>query len=94
MNKLFLSVLCASGLLACTPVATPKPDAHFGEAVTHNIAVQTVNPHAPNDKGPIAFNGARQAKAQTRYENDKVKEPADPSTSKILMLGGNGAGGE
>ena len=88
MNKLALVILSAAGLSACMPVATPKPEAHFGEAVTHNIAVQTVNPNAPNDRRPIAYDGQRQSVAQERYETDKVKEPKDMSTARV---GGGGS---
>ncbi len=90
--KLALALLATAGLLACMPVATPKPEAHFGEAVTHNIAVQTVNPNAPKDKGPIAYDATRQSVAQGRYQADKVKEPADMSTSKVMVGTGGGGG--
>lgn len=83
-------VLVAFVLGACTPSAMPRPNAHFGEAVAHNIAVQTVNPDAPLDKRPIAYDAAHQALAQGRYESDKVKQPTELSTSRVGLIGVSG----
>jgi len=89
-THLTVAITALLTLIGCTPVATPKPEAHFGEAVAHNIAVQTVNPNAPMDKRPIAFDAQHQALAQARYEAGKVKEPADMSTSRIEVTGSGG----
>lgn len=89
--KLSLTIALACGLAGCQQAGHPAP--HFGEAVMHNIAVQTVNPGAPQDKGPIAYEGERAALAQKRYEANKVEKPADISTSTIMTGGPNGNSG-
>lgn len=90
--KLVFCVVSAAALVACAPLSAPPKGSHFGEAVMHNIAVQTVNPNAPNDKRPIAFDAQYQGLAQARYEAGKVKEPPDMSASKISVMNSGGGG--
>lgn len=82
MSKLpLVSLVTLVALAGCKQAGAPDP--HFGEAVNHNILVQTVNPNAPLDNGPIAFDGQRQSLAQTRYQTGQVIEPKDMSTSEV-----------
>jgi hypothetical protein len=93
-TQLSFALAAALTLIGCTEVAKPQPSAHFGEAVTHNIAVQTVNPNAPKDKRPIAYDAQHAALAQARYEADQVKVPADAAASQVAAgsSGGNMGG--
>ena len=92
-TQLSFALAAALTLVGCTEVAKPQPSAHFGEAVAHNIAVQTVNPNAPKDKRPIAYDAQHAALAQTRYETDQVKQPADAAASQVDGGGNSGGGG-
>ena len=77
-----------------SPVGVGASD--FGNAVSQNIAAQTVNPMAPMDRGPISIDAQRAALQLGRYVNDAVKEPADISTGVQISGGGsnnsNGSG--
>jgi hypothetical protein len=64
-----------------------------GDAVRANIAVQTVNPMAPMDRGPLVANGERAATQQDRYVNDMVETPMDVGTLQGLQGAGGGGGG-
>ena len=64
-------------------------DAHFGQSVRHNIAVQTVNPDAPSSD-VLEASGARAALAQQRYRTDKVEKPAGAATLKSTTESGSG----
>ena len=64
----------------------------YGEAVRANIAVQTVNPMAPADRGPILADGQRTALQQERYVTDQVEPPEEVGTLQGAG-GGGGAGG-
>lgn len=77
------SALLLSACTACSNEGGLRParDAGFGNAVRTNIAVQTVNPEAPEDGATVSASGERAAIATDRYAKDKVKEPADPETS-------------
>ena len=78
-----------------SPVGVGLSD--FGNAVSQNIAAETVNPTAPVDRGPISIDAQRAALQLGRYVNDAVKEPADISTGVQISGGGsnnsNGSGG-
>jgi len=84
----FLLCGCASDV----PVGLPQSE--FGEAVQHNVAAQIVNPMAPEDRGPLTFDGQRAALQQGRYLSDKVEKPVESSTNSAFQSsGGNGGGG-
>ncbi len=89
----FAAFLC--GCAAGEPVGLP-PSA-FGDAVRFNAAAQIVNPAAPEDRGPLTFNGERAALQQGRYLTDKVEKPSGTSTNQAFSdsanRGGNGGGG-
>ena len=105
MNALKLACLGCAFLFAAgcadwnaslsSPVGVGAYD--FGNAVSQNIAAETVNPTAPADRGPIAIDAQRAALQLGRYLNDAVKEPADISTGVQISGGGsnnsNGSGG-
>ena len=81
-------------LQACAidePAALETPS--FGNAVRANIAVQTVNPMAPTDRGPLLANGERAAVQQERYTTDTVEMPVDVGTLQGVGAGGAGGGG-
>jgi hypothetical protein len=63
-----------------------------GDAVAHNIAVQTINPWphwARNDR--INMEGKRAALAIKRYQENKSITPPTLETSSISIGGGPGA---
>jgi hypothetical protein len=84
-------------LSACTPPSLGPTDEGFGNAVRHNIAVQTVNPEPSPEPGPPTFDGRRAAIAYGRYQADKVKQPSGLKTSTISLIesggGSEGASG-
>lgn len=71
----------------------PQAGSGFGNAVRTNIAVQTVNPQAPEDGATISASGERTAIATERYAEDKVKAPENPSTSETSSGGGSSGAG-
>jgi len=81
----------ALALGACSDrVVEPPP---LGDATSHNIAAQIVNPKpVPTDVAP-EMNGERDAGALTRYEKGKVIKPENAKTSEIRNNGGGGGGG-
>ena len=94
MTRLGLSLGLACLLQACVadrPVTLETPA--FGDAVRANIAVQTVNPMAPMDRGPLVANGERAALQQDRYTTDAVEAPMEVGTLQGLGAGGGGGGG-
>ncbi len=94
MTRLGLSLGLACLLQACVadrPVTLDTPA--FGDAVRANIAVQTVNPMAPMDRGPLLANGERAALQQEKYTTDTVEAPMDVGTLQGIGAGGGGGGG-
>jgi len=94
MTRLRLSLGLAFLLHGCAadrPVTLDTPA--FGDAVRANIAVQTVNPMAPTDRGPLVANGERAALQQEKYTTDTVETPADVGTLQGLQGGAGGGGG-
>jgi hypothetical protein len=72
--------------------ALTTPD--FGNAVSANIAAQTVNPMAPMDRSvPLSMEGQRAALQQQRYTTDMVEQPMDVGTLSGASGGGGGGGG-
>jgi hypothetical protein len=94
INRSFLLLGLASAALlaACAegPPAIGPADKTFGAAVRHNIEVQTVNPAAKPEAGPIPYDGERGALAMERYQSDKVKQPRSMRTRSSA---GTGTGG-
>jgi hypothetical protein len=92
-SRAFLIALAAvTGLAGCNTAQTHIGDESpvLGEAVAYDKAVQTVNPapvYPPNAAKPGA-NGELGVAAVKRYRTDKVKAPAQESTSS----GGSGGG--
>jgi len=87
-----LGIACS--LQACAadrPVGLALPD--FGEAVRANVAVQTVNPMAPMNRGPLVADGERAALQQEAYTTDMVEPPMDVGTLQGIGGGGGGGGG-
>lgn len=73
----FVSVVALVALSGCVydrPVGLDRPN--FGEAVNSNIAASTINPMAPEDRGPLTLDAQRAAIAQGRYVTDMVEPPA------------------
>ena len=60
-----------------------------GNAVRHNIAVQTIDPwpnHAGNTE--IDIDGERATRTIERYKRGKVAEPEAPPTQSVVIGGG------
>ncbi len=60
----------------------------FGDAVRHNIAVQTVNPDGSSED--VSAGAARTAAAVAAYRADEVEKPQAPGTMSIQTGGGSG----
>jgi hypothetical protein len=92
MNRYaLLASVCALPLLcACAREGTPAPS--FGNAVSQDIATQTVNPAAPENP-VVTADGEHAGLAQDRYAKGKVKEPASVTTSSQSGGGGSGSSG-
>ena len=88
----FTCLLLGVGGCANTgPVGIVTPD--YGNAVRQNMAVETINPMAPNDKSALTTEGQRAALAQRRYVTDTVIKPAITTTTLSGAGGGGGGGG-
>lgn len=59
--------------------------AAFGDAVRHNIAVQTVNPEGSTE--PVASSAARSSAAVAAYYADEVEKPRSPGTTDVAQSG-------
>lgn len=91
MKQIAAVLTAAAGLAAlaaCETYDPPTSAVTFGEAVQRNVAVQLVNPEAPADLDPAAFDGDRAALAIGRYKAGEVKEPEELSTSTVGGSGG------
>lgn len=76
-------LLLATGLAGCSPPLSESPT--FGNAVRHNIAVQSINPsptYAANQ--PITHSGARQATAVGRYDVGAATESTAPQATEVV----------
>src|SRR5690349_21666860 len=95
MKLLSIMPLIAIMLCACTHESGQRDfdskdyEAHFGQSVRHNIAVQTVNPDGPSSD-VLEASGARAALAQQRYRTDKVEKPVGAATLKSTTESGSG----
>lgn len=78
------------GLLTtgCTPI-----DTGLGEAVRHDLALQTLDPD-PQYEGTVmeGGSGARAGLAQKRYREGTVFQPVRVTTSSNSIGGGSGSG--
>lgn len=74
---------------ACAPI-----DTGLGNAVRHNMALQTIDPD-PTYKGtPVeAGSGSRNALALKRYREGKVLDPKPAGGARPFEISGQGAGG-
>jgi hypothetical protein len=85
-SKALLPLLCvaALGLGACETIhPSGSADPAFGEAVKHNMAIQTIDPdpvYSPEDAQPGAH-GAKGSAAVKRYRTDQVKDVEQIVTS-------------
>jgi len=69
-----------------------SPD--FGVAVRQDVAGQIADPDAQYAGVPTpASDGSRVGLAQTRYQTDRVIQPASTTTSQAVAGGGSSGGG-
>ena len=80
---------CADWNASLSAPAGVRPS-DFGNAVSQNIAAETVNPMAPSDRGLLSNDAQRAALQLQRYLNDMVKEPANIGTG-VTFGGGTGS---
>lgn len=90
-------LIAAAGLSAVLAACESPPDMQdfnrsFGEAITYNIAVQTVDPTPSGALIAPNFDGARTGLSQQRYRNDTVKQPGPLRTSEIGSTSGDYGG--
>lgn len=86
MPRIVVLGLCLTPLLACSDNRQISPG--FGNAVRHNIAVQTVNPDRhQTDMGAPEHDGARASAAIGRYRAGKVTPLAPQGTSDLSPSG-------
>lgn len=84
-----LLMLAAGMLTACTP-ATPRLDAHFGEAVGTVRAQQTLNPQAALNTEPVpGIDGQAGDAAVDNYRNS-FRHPGPPMRGVIDLGSGSG----
>ncbi|MEX0618120.1 MAG: hypothetical protein WDZ76_09395 [Pseudohongiellaceae bacterium] len=84
-NKFLIMGLLAGSLPACS---NHYPSIHedFGAAVTHNIAVQTINPDAAGPDESASIDGQQAAQAVDRYREGPTEVD---NTSLIQDVGDN-----
>ncbi len=95
MKKISLPILAIAftALQGCDTVTGVKMS-DFGNAVSANIAVQTINPMAPMDRSvPLSMEGQRAALQQQKYTTDTVEKPEDVGSLSGATGGGGGGGG-
>jgi hypothetical protein len=71
------AALCAIFALAgCRDYGEPQVQLSpaFGDAVRHNIAMQTINPEGSKKTGPTGLEGHRAAKAIDAYQKAEEKD--------------------
>lgn len=69
-------------LAACEQQPRLALSPHFGNAVSHNMAIQAVNPDS-RPVGVAAFDGQRANDAMVRYRDGKVTQTESISTSEV-----------
>jgi len=79
------------GLAGCYPEYQPE-DHGMGDAVVHNVVEQVVNPEPDTTTAPTNLEGNRAAAAYTRYQSDRVIQPAEGSISGLAGATGGTAG--
>lgn len=85
--SLIASLLSLPAVLGACSNQQLSPD--FGNAVKHNIAMQTVNPDRhPAVMDAPGYDGARTAAALERYQKGKVKPPQQLGTSNLSPSSG------
>jgi len=102
-NSLLVVLALAAPLGACAQsdllADEGQPAPGSGEAQSHNLAAQAVNPGAPAADGSISMDGTRAALAQSRYQQNKVVPPTDVQIGNMGTSGGasgstGGGGGQ
>ncbi len=100
-----LLTLGFGGLSGCSGLYSPDEDpfAYYrarrdsitlqhGNAVAHNVAVQTIDPWPRSaSDSRIDVDGQRLLIAGQRYQADKVEKPQGLATQSIVNSGGNGS---
>lgn len=87
MRKLFILIASAGLTAGCTPI-----DVGLGEALHHDLALQTLDPD-PRYEGIVLEGGSgdRAAAAGKRYREGKVIPPVSIKTSTSTGGGGGGS---
>lgn len=84
-TRVWMAFVMAAALLgACAPTSQTKGPLHesLGNAVSHNIALQTVDPNPEGaNKGEPDLDGRRGALAIERYQTGTEKATATPITT-------------
>lgn len=84
------AIVGAGLLLASCEESRLRLSPDFGVAVSQDVAGQVADPDAQYAGVPTpASNGLRVGLAQTRYNADKVIQPASTSTSTVSVGGGS-----
>ena len=87
------SLLAAGALVLLTACDRPPSlgpgEVLFGNAVLHNIAVQTVAEAPPTDVGILSHSGRRAAAAVRAYESGEVERPTDIVTTDVIATSGD-----
>ena len=89
--KLLAVLVFAVTTAGCSDSLPLNEPSNFGNAVRHNIEMQTVNPNPQPAAGPIPMDGPRAAGAMERYQTDQVKQPRSLQTTTTVR-GGSGSG--
>jgi hypothetical protein len=86
---ILIAVPAAFLAAGCTPI-----DVGLGEAVRHNVALQTLDPDPHYEEVVMeGGSGDRAALAQKRYREGKVIEPVTYRTTSGSGAGGGSGGG-
>lgn len=85
-NFAISTLLATLGLGACTSTSTPKLDPDFGAAISHNVAVQVINPDAGPPDASETIDGQ---KAQQAIEAYYGESEAISTDSLIQNVGGD-----
>lgn len=88
-TKLFLIAPGLALIAGCTPI-----DTGLGDALRHDIALQTLDPDPQYEGDAIeGGSGQRAADANKRYREGKVIQPVIMTTTSGGGKGGSGGGG-
>ena len=97
MKRLLAMLVLVAPLAACTGAGWTADEGQtapgFGEAQSHNLAAQVVNPAAPDANRTMSMDGTKAEAGQTRYQQGKVIEPADVQIGTVGGSSGSSSGG-